>query len=177
VEQAVEQAPEQAARLRYLNPPLDQSQALRQWFLELLKEELAEQAEQAEQAKEAEDQAEQAEEAVEQAEQQAEQAADQAEQLVRGAREWALRRVWRTCLQKRAPYMVNPDIRECDGRLDRLPPTPNQMCRDCPFVVASAPIEVSMGHPQRQHGTDRHQVGPMQSPPSRGRHRPCRVAR
>ena len=152
---------EQTVRLRYLDPPLDQCQALRQWYVELLKMEQAEH----QAADQAADQA-----AQEPADQAAQEAADQAEQRVRGAREGAVRREKRTCVQKRVPHTVNADIRECDGRLDRRPPTPNQLCRAGPFVVASAPIEVSMGQsiPQRQPGTDRHQVGPMQAPPSQG---------
>ena len=140
MQQAVEQAVEHTVRLRYLDLPLDQCQPLRQWYVELLKMEQAEH-----------------------------QAADQAEQLVRGAREGAVRTGARTWVQKCVPNTVNADIRECDGRLDRRPPTPNQLCRARPFAVASAPIEVSMGQsiPQRQRGTDRHQVGPMQAPPSR----------
>ena len=124
-------------------------------------------AEEAEMAEQAADQAEE-----EEAEDGAEQAA---EQLVLGAREWVVRRMQRTCMQKRAPYTVNSGIRERDVPLFRRPPTPNQLSRARSFVVASAPIEVSMRQsiPQQQPGTDRHPVCPMQSPPSQGRLRPC----
>ena len=161
MQQAVEQAVEHTVRLRYLDLPLDQCQPLRQWYVELLKMEQAEH--------QAADQA--AEQAADQA---AEQAADQANHHHQaapgsGAREGAVRTGARTWVQKCVPNTVNADIRECDGRLFRRPPTPNQLCRARPFAVASAPIEVSMGQsiPQRQRGTDRHQVGPMQAPPSR----------